>query len=189
MMLRYANNTDVQFVLVRAPQDKLQDVNQFMEAKWKAVFPNRLYTSRFMNSGIEEATMVNKNLLFMFLFLGGVAMLLSVSGLFSMVVLNINKRMKEIGIRKLLGASVYNILRIINGGFVLIMGIACLLGAYAGGFLSDALMRNIWDHHQEPTTMTIVLSCATLIFVAILSIASKTISTANMNPADVIKDE
>jgi putative ABC transport system permease protein len=189
MMLRYASPTDVQFVLVRAPQDKLQSVNQFMEAKWKTIFPNRLYTSRFMNSGLQEADMVNTNLLIMFLFLGAVALLLSVSGLFTMVTLNINKRMKEIGIRKLLGASIYNILRIINGSFVIIMGIACLLGAYAGGFLSDILMRNIWDHHQEPTTLTIVLSCATLIIVAMVSIASKTISTANMNPADVIKDE
>jgi putative ABC transport system permease protein len=189
MMLRYTNSTKIQYVLVRAPHNKLQDVNQFMEAKWKTIFPNRLYTSRFMNSGIQEADMVNTNLLFMFLFLGGVAMLLSVSGLFTMVALNINKRMKEIGIRKLLGASIYTILRIINGGFIMIMGIACLLGAYAGGFLSDILMRNIWDHHQEPTTITIVLSCALLIFIALLSIASKTISTANMNPADVIKDE
>jgi putative ABC transport system permease protein len=189
MVLRYAKDKNVQFVLVRAPKDKVQGVNQFMQAKWKTVFPNRLYTSRFMNSGIQEADMVNNNLLIMFLFLGAMAMILSISGLFTMVSLNINKRMKEIGIRKLLGASIYNILRIINGGFVVIVVIACLSGAYAGDFLSDILMRNIWDHHQEPTTITIMISCASLIFIAILSIASKTISTANMNPADVIKDE
>ena len=189
MMIRYASLDKVNFVLVKAKSNKVQEVDAFMKAKWKATFPNRLYESRFMNSGNVEADMVNNNLLTMFLFLGMVALLLSITGLFTLVSLNIIKRMKEIGVRKLLGASLVNIARMINTEFVTIVLIACVMGAYAGAFLSDLLMSNIWDHYQKPTMITMVVSCIILVLACVLSVAVKTYNTANMNPVDVLKDE
>lgn len=189
MMMRYTSSDKINFVIVKVNSDKIREVDAFMKAKWKAVFPNRLYTSRFMNSGNAEADMVNNNLLIMFLFLGVVAMLLSISGLFTLVSLNVIKRMKEIGVRKVLGASVVNILRIINTEFVVIVLIACVIGAYVGSFMSDALMSRIWDHYQKPTNITMIVSGIILILACVLSVAVKTYQTANMNPVDVLKDE
>ena len=189
MMMRYTSSDKINFVIVKVNSDKIREVDAFMKAKWKAVFPNRLYTSRFMNSGNAEADMVNNNLLIMFLFLGVVAMLLSISGLFTLVSLNVIKRMKEIGVRKVLGASVVNILRIINTEFVVIVLIACVIGAYVGSFMSDALMIRIWDHYQKPTNITMIVSGIILILACVLSVAVKTYQTANMNPVDVLKDE
>ncbi|HEY3402472.1 MAG TPA: ABC transporter permease, partial [Ohtaekwangia sp.] len=92
MMIRYAPD-EVNYVLVKTTEGKVAEVDAFMKAKWKATFPNRLYESRFMNSGNAEAEMVNKGLLSVFFFLGAVALLLSAAGLFTLVSLNIIKRM------------------------------------------------------------------------------------------------
>jgi putative ABC transport system permease protein len=189
MMIRYANPEDVSYVIVNAKIDKVQDVNSFMENKWKATFPNRLYSSKYMNSGAIEANQVNNNILIMFIFEGGVALLLSITGLFTLVSLNILKRMKEIGVRKVLGASVVNISRIINTQFIFIVIIACVVGAYGGMFFSNLLMGSIWDHHKTPTVTTAILSCILLIAACILSVAVKTYKTAKMNPVDVLKSE
>lgn len=189
MMVRYANPEKVNYLIVNAKFDKVQDVNSFMEKQWKATFPNRLYSPRYMNSGAIEANQVNKNILIMFLFEGGVALLLSITGLFTLVSLNIIKRMKEIGVRKVLGASVANISRIINTQFVIILVIACLIGAYGGMSMSDLLMGSIWDHHRSPTVITAVLSCILLIAACVLSVAVKTYKTAKMNPVDVLRSE
>jgi ABC-type antimicrobial peptide transport system permease subunit len=189
MMFRYAPNEKVSFVLVKAKEGKVQNVNSFMEKKWKATFPNRVYESHYMNAGIMEADWVNKNLLLMFLFLGMVALLLSTTGLFTLVSLNILKRMKEIGVRKLLGASIVNIARMINTEFFIIVIIASAAGTYVGSFFSNMLMSNIWDHYQKPTMFTLLLACIVLIGGCVLSVAIKTYSTVKMNPVDVLKDE
>jgi ABC-type antimicrobial peptide transport system permease subunit len=189
MMIRYANPEDVRYVIVNAKGDKLQDVNSFMEQKWKTTFPNRLYSAKYMNAGAIEANQVNNNILIMFIFEGGVALLLSITGLFTLVSLNIIKRMKEIGVRKVLGASVLNISRIINTQFLIILVIACMIGAYSGMSMSNLLMGSIWDHHKSPTVITAVLSCVLLIVTCVLSVAIKTYKTARMNPVDVLKSE
>ncbi|HMJ71127.1 MAG TPA: ABC transporter permease [Cyclobacteriaceae bacterium] len=189
MMLRYSGSENINFVLVKATDGKVLEVDAFMKEKWKTTFPNLLYSSRFMNSGDVEADMVNNGLLVMFLFLGGAALLLSVTGLFTLVSLNVIKRMKEIGVRKVLGASLVHILRIVNTGFVLIVTIASILGVYAGEFLSEVFMSSVWDRHKETTTTTMAVSCIIVFVACALSVLGKTYKTANMNPVDVLKNE
>jgi putative ABC transport system permease protein len=189
MMIRYANPEKVNYLIVNAKIDKVQEVNTFMQKKWKATFPNRFYSARYMNAGAIEANQVNKNILIMFLFEGGVALLLSITGLFTLVSLNIIKRMKEIGVRKVLGASIANISRIINTQFIIILGIACVVGVIFGMAMSDLLMGSIWRQHQSPTLFTAILSCVLLIVTCVLSVAVKTYNTARMNPVDVLRSE
>ncbi|MFN8333980.1 MAG: FtsX-like permease family protein [Cyclobacteriaceae bacterium] len=189
MMLRYSDPERVNYAIVSTSPDNVQDVNAFMEKKWKEVFPNRMYNSRFMNAGAVEADQVNKNILWMFLFEGGVALLLSVTGLFTLVSLNIIKRMKEIGVRKVLGASVANLSRIINSQFIVLLMIALVIGSYFGMWISDILMGSIFDHYQPPTIITAVVSCVMLIIACVLTVAFKTYNTARMNPSDVLRSE
>jgi putative ABC transport system permease protein len=189
MMMRYAAADEVNYVLVKAAEGSVSEVDAYMKAKWKATFPNRIYESRFMNSGDAEADMVNKGLVIIFFFLGGVALLLSGAGLFTLVSLNIIKRMKEIGVRMLFGASMANILRITNMEFAIIVPIATALGSYAGVLLSEVFMNAVWDRHKEPTSLTMVISCIIALVVCVLSVTIKTHQTTKLNPADVLKDE
>lgn len=189
MMIRYSDPEKVNYALVNVQPDKMESVNAFMEKKWKETFPNRLYSPRYMNAGAVEANQVNSNILIMFLFQGSVALFLSVTGLFTLVSLNIIKRLKEIGVRKVLGASVVNISRIINTQFVVILVIACVIGGYSGMFLSDLLMGSIWEQHQPSTIITAFFSCLLLLAACIISVASITYKTAKMNPVDVLRSE
>lgn len=189
MIIRYANPERVNYAIISTRAGDVQDVNEFMEKKWKEIFPNRMYAPWFMNEGAIEASQVNKNVLIMFLFEGGVALLLSITGLFTLVSLNIIKRMKEIGVRKVLGASIAHISRIINTQFIIIVLISCVGGVYVGMSMSDMLMGSIWEHHQSPTLITALASCVLLILACILSVAFKTYNTAKMNPVDVLRSE
>lgn len=188
-MFRYGSKDRVNHILVKAPSEKLKSVNEYMEAKWKELFPNRLYNGRYMDEEIVEANTVNNNIVVMFIFLGIVATLLSATGLFTLVSLNIIKKMKEIGVRKVLGASVGNLTKVINAKFMVILGIASVLGAFAGAFLAALLMKNIWKYYLEATPATMVISAVILFVVSALSIGFKVYNTTRLNPALVLRDE
>ena len=189
MMFRYAANDKVNHILVKAPVDKLISINQFMESKWKEVFPDKLYDGNYMDENMVEADTVNNNLVKMFVFLGIVALMLSATGLFTLVSLNIIKKMKEIGVRKVLGASMSNITRVINTEFVIILLIACIGGGFLGWWMSAMLMDSIWDYYQEVTITSLIISATILLVTSALSIGYKIYKTIRLNPAHVLRDE
>lgn len=189
MMIRYAPKEDYTHVIVNAPVEKLKEINASMEQSWKQVFPNRLYNGRYLNESMYEAYTVNNNIVKMFVFLGVIAIILSATGLFTLVSLNIIKKMKEIGVRKVLGASVSNITRIINTEFIIVLMISSVLGCAMGYFLVDMLMDSIWDYYQNTNATTFVLSVLLLFTVSGLTIGYKVISAANMNPVNTLRDE
>lgn len=189
MMLRLGPSEKYKHLVVSAPADRIVAVNSYMEEQWKKLFPNRKFSSRYMDSSTVEANTVNNNIVKMFVFLGVVAILLSITGLFTLVSLNIIRRMKEIGVRKVLGASIANISRVINTEFAIIVMVACLLGSYTGLWMSEMLMDNIWDFYQKVTLTTMIISATILLVASILTVALKTYNTARINPVDVLRDE
>jgi len=188
-MIRYSPPANYKFLSLSAAQGKLPEVKKYMEAHWKEVFPNRKFASLFMDDQMVEANEVNVNIVKMFTFLGIVALMLSVTGLFTLVSLNIIKKMKEIGVRKVLGASIINISRVINTEFVIILLAACVLGALGGQYMAEMLMANIWDFFKQTTIATMVISSAIMLVVSALTVSFKTYNTAKTNPVHVLRDE
>jgi putative ABC transport system permease protein len=189
LMIRYTTQDKYSHVIVNGPVDKLRDINLFMEKQWKQVFPNRLYNGRYLNENSVEASTVNNNIVKMFLFLGLVAMILSATGLFTLVSLNIIKKMKEIGVRKVLGASVGNITRIINTQFMIMLAISSILGCLLSYLAVDALMDSIWDYYQPTTTTTFIMSVAIMFIISGLAIGFKVFRAASMNPVSTLRTE
>ena len=160
-----------------------------METKWKEVFPNRLYNGNMLVENMDEVNDVNKNIMLMYSFLGVIALMLSATGLFTLVSLNIIKRTKEIGVRKVLGASVANITRIINTEFFIILAIASLGGSILSYYAVDLLMDSIWDYYQPTTSLTFIISISIMFVVSAAVIGYKVFLAASMNPVNTLRDE
>lgn len=188
-IFRYAEKDKQSIMLVKAPLDKVADVNKYMEKRWSTVFPNKMYAGGFVNGGIEEAHKVNTNIVKMFVFLGIVALLLSATGLFTLVSLNIIKKMKEIGVRKVLGASVANITKVINTEFLIILIFSAIIGCLASYFLVDMMMDSIWDYYEATGAVTFIVAVSLMLAVSALTIGSKVLSAASMNPVNTLRDE
>ncbi|MBL7863949.1 MAG: ABC transporter permease [Cyclobacteriaceae bacterium] len=189
VMFRYGPADKVNHILVKASADKLRSVNAFMEVKWKEIFPNRMYNGRYMDDEIVEANTVNNNIVIMFVFLGAVALMLSATGLFTLVSLNIIKKMKEIGVRKVLGATMGNLARVINTEFAIILVLASVLGGFLGAYMASMLMSSIWRYYLDATPQTLAVSATILFVVSALSVGYKVYSTTRLNPANVLRDE
>jgi putative ABC transport system permease protein len=190
LMIRYIAPESYSQLVISATPGNVKEVDEYMEAKWKGLFPYRVYNGRkFMSMGFEEVLNVNKNILVMFAFLGVIAMLLSATGLFTLVSLNIIRRMKEIGVRKVLGASVSNITRIINTEFFVILIIASIIGCGLSYVSVNSLMGSIWKYYQASNAVTFIVAVVIMFVISIGVVGYKIFSAASMNPVNTLKEE
>ncbi len=188
-MFRYIDKQQCAFITASAPPEKLSEVNVFMEKKWKELFPNRVYDGQFANAAVVEAITVNENILTMFVFIGAVAMLLSGTGLFTLVSLSIVKRFKEIGIRKVMGASASTIVRLVNTRFIVVLLISSALGCWMASLAVEPLMRGIWAFYQPPLLATFLSGAAFLLIISFITISSKIYEVVRMNPVNSLRTE
>ena len=189
MMIRYTSPDKYQQLVVKMDPKKITSVNEFMEKKWKEVFPNTVYNGQMIDEEFQETADINNNIVTMFGFLGFFASLMTGIGMFTLVSLNIVKKMKEIGVRKVLGASVLNIARVINLEFVINLGIATIIGGAAGYMMADSLMDSIWEYYLKLGVLTLLISILGMLIIAIASVGYKTITTASLNPTKTLRDE
>jgi putative ABC transport system permease protein len=189
LMIRYTSPDKYQQLVIKTDPKKIVRVNEFMEKKWKEVFPNTVYNGLMIDQELQETSEINKNIVTMFGFLGFFAALMTGIGMFTLVSLNIVKKMKEIGVRKVLGASILNIAGVINKEFIINLGIATLLGGAAGYFMADSLMDSIWEYYLKLGIITLSISVLAILVVAFASVGYKTVSTASLNPTKTLRDE
>lgn len=188
-MIRCISPAEYRQVIVSTTPDKVASINDFMKEKWKEVFPNGVYSSEFIEEELQETHSINNNVIKMFLFMGIVAAIMSVTGLYTLVSLNILKKMKEIGVRKVLGASLSNITGVINLEFAIILTAAGAVGSLGGYLLTDMLMSSIWSYYLKMNFVIIGLSLLIMFVMAALTVGFKTVTTASMNPVHTLRDE
>jgi putative ABC transport system permease protein len=171
------------------PKDML-DVRVYLEKKWRVLFPGRPFESKLQEDIVyEEANGYNSNLKQIFFFITLLGCLLSASGIYALASLNVQKRTKEIGIRKVLGASIGSIVQLLNKEFAIILALASLLGGGSGYFLTNTLLNDLYAQHIEIGFVTIVL-CSLSVFIIGISTTSTTIfRTATDDPTKTLKNE
>lgn len=189
MVIRYLGSEDVRHIIASAPIDKIRKVQSEMEVIYHDLFPERIANVRLMDERIVESNEINNNILKMFVFLGLVALLLSATGLYAMVSLHIVKKMKEIGVRKVLGATAANITKVINTEFFIILVISACVGGYAGSWMAGMLMDSIWDYFQQTTITTMIASGLIMLITSVLAIGYKIIKTVKLNPSHILRSE
>lgn len=185
-----ATQEQYHYLLVRANSGQLAGIKDEIEATWKSEFPQIPFQYHFQEDILFDGIRnLNTNLKTIFLFLTFLGGLLSASGIFSLATLNTEKRSKEIGIRKALGASIENIMALMNKEFVIILTVAGLIGAIGGYFLIGQLLDVIYAYHMPVNVVSVVL-CALFIFIIGISTTSITIlKGARANPVDTLRTE
>lgn len=189
LMIRYITPEDYRQIVVSGSGHEVASINRFMEEKWKELFPYKAYNGRMLSGEFQEVFDVNNNILVMFAFLGLAAMTLCATGLFTLISLNIIRRMKEIGVRKVLGASIANITRIINTEFIFILIISSVIGSVLSWFAVDALMGSIWRYYQASNALTFIVSISLMLLISGLAIGYKVLAAARMNPVNTLRTE
>lgn len=188
-MMKLGKKEQMRMLVIKADEDNLKQVNETMQNKWEEVIPNSVYPGFFQTETLAEAKDINNQIRKIFLFLAIVAVILSLVGLYTLVSLKIIKKTKEIGIRKVLGAPLTNLIKLINRDFAIILLVASIFGSALGYYLADMLMDSIWSVYMEPTVLSYIIPVVFLFIVAAVTLSGKVYKAATRNPVDSIKYE
>jgi ABC-type antimicrobial peptide transport system permease subunit len=188
-MLKIKDDRQFNVLVVRANTEDLPGVLDFMSQKWKTLGTNQIFGGRFQEDLLQEEKDINNSILKVVVFLAIIATILSLIGMYNLVSLDIIKRTKEVGIRKIQGATVPVILYIVSRKFMLVILIASALGCAGGYFMSLQLLDSIWDYFV-PIGAGILLSAALMMIIATgVTISIKIIKAALRNPVDSLRYE
>jgi ABC-type antimicrobial peptide transport system permease subunit len=189
VMLRLLQTDQYEVLAVRAKPADMAGVLEFIREKWKSMSTNLIFDGRFQNDLMQEGQSINDSIMKVNIFLAITAAILSLIGMFNMVSLDILRRTKEIGIRKIQGASVPMLMYIVSRKFLLVLVIASLLGCAAGYKMSIMLMDSIWDYFVD-IKFDILLSAFLIMFIAtVLTIVFKLLRAAMKNPVVSLRYE
>jgi putative ABC transport system permease protein len=116
------------------------------------------------------------------------ALIIASLGLFGLATFVTEQRTKEIGIRKVLGANVFQILTLLNKDFLKLVAFSFIIAAPAGWFLSNNWLQD-FAYRIEVGPAIILLSALLAFGIALITISFKSIKTAIANPINSLKSE
>lgn len=172
-----------------ASNEQQGQVMASLESKWKQLFPYTPFNVGYQNQMLVEAIQVSDNIAKSMAVFAGVAILLSITGLFSLVSLNVLRRMREVAVRRVMGASAGQVAWVLNRGYSLVFLFAVILGCFGGRFLAVSLMDSIFKINIGVQPSALVWSTLGILTVAAFTIGIKLWQTLRVNPAEVLRSE
>jgi len=189
VIFRLVKPENFRFLTLRARAENLTAMNEFLRQEWQRVAPDVAYAGYYQDEIMAEAITVSENINTMFLYISILAIAISMMGLFALVSLNIARRTKEIGIRKVLGATMLHIMRLVNREFVYLLTAAAFIASIAGYFAVTALIESIYAHHVGFSVIPFVLAGVSVFIIAVVTIGSQVFKVATANPVNALRYE
>ena len=160
-----------------------------MEKLWKKIGGQGKFTAQLFSEEIKEAYGFYIMIMKLWGFLGLLAITVACLGLLGTVSFTIKKRVKEIGVRKVLGASVKNLVFLLSKDFVILMVIASIITIPIMYFLFTHLLNNTQYYSIKIGFFEIFISLVIMLFLGLATVLSQTLKAANANPVDNLKTE
>jgi len=120
------------FTYIRIFPGNISQTISFIQSTWKNFFPNNRFEFSFVDDRLQQSYDAQSRLASIFNFFGLLAIIIAAMGLFSLVALTVQQKTKEIGIRKVLGASISEIVQLLSKDFLKLILVAILIASPIG---------------------------------------------------------
>lgn len=155
---------------------------------WNKIAPGQPFSYRFMDDAFNTTYEAEQNLGQIFITFTLLSILIACLGLFGLAAFNAQKRIKEIGVRKVLGASVSQISYRLTMDFLKLVGIAILISLPIGWFAMNKWLED-FSYRIEVNWWVFALAGLLAITIAILTVSYQSIKAAIVNPVKSLRSE
>lgn len=159
-----------------------------IESLWNRLNPGDPFEARFLDSDFDELYRSEMRMGVLFRYFAGLSLLISCLGLFGLASFIAEQRTKEIGIRKVLGASATNIYRLLSMDFIKLVVVATLIAWPAGYFVMNRWLED-FANRVDVGVMTLIVSASAALFIALATVSYQAIKAAVSNPVNSLRYE
>ncbi len=174
-------------ISIRLKGDMKESFND-VAATWKAHFPYSPMQCQFMEDTLSGEYASDKRFSKVFLIFSAISLTIACLGLFALVSYSVQRRAKEIGIRKVLGASVANILSLVSREFIALVTIGLIIATPVGYYLMDQWLIN-FAYHITLELWMFAAAAAFVLIIAWVTIGYRSVIAASVSPSDTLRSE
>ncbi len=175
-------------MLIRIAAGNISESIKAIENVWKRVIPTYPFEYYFLDENFDEMYRREESIGTLLKYFAGLAIFIACLGLFGLASFTSEQRTKEIGIRKILGATVSNITLLLCREFFLLVFVSNIIAWPVAYFL----MRNWLESYAYRTSLSVLIfisAMAIALLVAFLSVSVQAIRAATANPIDSLRYE
>lgn len=165
-----------------------QEVISTIEKSWKSLAPGQPFQYSFLDEDFGNMYASEQRLGKIFALFAGLAIVIACLGLFALTAFTAEQRSKEIGIRKVLGATVSGIVVLLSKEFGKLILIAFVVAIPIAWFSVDWWLKS-YVYKTEIGVMVYVVAGVSALFIAWLTMGFQSIKAARSNPIDALKNE
>ncbi|HTQ26720.1 MAG TPA: ABC transporter permease [Puia sp.] len=161
---------------------------QGVEKIYNKTFPEYLFEHSFLDEAVEKFYVQEKQLSALLTLFAGIAIFVSCIGLYGLTLFITTQRMKEVGVRKILGASVTHIGLLFFKEFFWLVTIAFAIAASVAWYFMNSWLNNFAYHIQISWWKVLAVGFASLLL-ATITVGTQTIKAALVNPVKSLRTE
>jgi putative ABC transport system permease protein len=176
------------FLLLKLKPDDIAATVRFVETTWGRFsqrFPTEYY---FLDEHFDKQYRAESRLQTVFTYFAGVTIVIACLGLFGLAAFAAEQRTKEIGIRKVLGASVASIIGLLSKDFLRLVGVAMLIALPLAYWGADKWLQD-FAYRMGLSWWIFALAGALAVFIAFTTVASQAWRAARTNPVQALRSE
>ena len=160
----------------------------FIEEVWGQFAPERPFEYSFLDETIDEQYKAEAGLGKIFGYFSGLAVLIACLGLFGLASFTAERRTKEIGLRKVLGASTAKIVVLVSTDFIKLVVIAFVVAAPVAYLVMNRWLES-FAHRVDVSLVTFVVAGVGAFVIAGLTVSYQSIKAALTNPVETLRYE
>lgn len=188
VIIRCSEDLEFGHMYIRVSAANTHKTIAYIEHQWKKFYPDYHFDFSFVDENLQALYTADERLGALFGTFTTLAILIACLGLFGLISLTVQNRVKEIGVRKVLGASVFNITQLISKDFLKIVVLSFIISSPIAWYVMNNWLQS-FAYRINIEWWVFFIACVLAMGISLITISFQTIKAAMANPIKSLRSE
>jgi putative ABC transport system permease protein len=184
----YANKGQYYMMAIQLDKRRIMPAIYEIERLWNSCFPDAVFNSLFVDDNVKSYYETEKVMGVLFRIFAGVIIFISFIGLFGLISFVATQRTREIAIRKVLGASTMQLVKMLNGSFILMVFVANI-AAWPLAYILVQKWLSTFAYRMELSIWPFLLAMGISMLITLITVSIRSYRAVASNTIDALKYE
>ena len=180
--------TNFNYLIVHGKGTNVKETLAAVEKSWKTAVANEPFEYSFLDADFQKNYLAQERLSSIVTYFTIIAIIICCLGLFALAAFSAEQRIKEIGVRKVLGASTGNLVALLSKDFLKLVIIATLIASPIAWYVMNEWLKN-FAYRTNISWVVFAITIVSAVFIALITISFQAIKAAVANPVKSLRTE